>query len=443
MSGAEPVVPGSGPKTRSLLAWREQAVPRGVANSFPLFVSSAAGAEIVDVDGRRYLDFSGGIGVMNVGHSHPDVVRSVTQQIELFTHSCFQVGMYEGYVAVADWLNRHTPGAFAKKTLLMNSGAEAVENAVKIARYATGRPAVIAFQNAFHGRTLFTLSLTGKVDPYKRGFGPFTPDVYHVPYPDPYRGPYGSGEGAVRGSLDALRRLIEADVPPDRVAAIIVEPVQGEGGFVVPPRGFLKALEGWCREHEILLIVDEVQTGFGRTGALFACEHEGVEPDLLVSAKSIAAGLPLSAVTGRAEIMDRPHSGALGGTYAGNPVACAAALAVFGLFEDGTLVARAREIGNRLSERLALLRDRFDLVGDIRSLGAMAAMELVEDRTTRKPADVETSRLLNEALHRGLIILKAGRYGNVVRFLAPLVISDAQLDEGLDIIERSLEVVSG
>ena len=430
-----------GPRGRELLERRQRAVPRGVWNTTPLFCARAEGAEVWDVDGNRYIDFAGGIGVLNVGHSRPEVVEAVREQIGRFSHTCFHVTMHEGYVAVAEWLNRHTPGDHAKKTLLVNSGAEAVENAIKIARAYTGRPAVIAFDNAFHGRTLLALALTGKVHPYKAGFGPFVPEIYHVPYPDPYRNPFGEGADPVQGCLEALRRLLVTRVPADRVAAMIVEPVQGEGGFVVPPPGFLRALADFCRQQGILLIADEIQTGFGRTGRLWACEHDGVVPDLLVSAKSLAAGLPLAAVTGRADVMDAPVEGGLGGTYGGNPVACAAALEVFRLFDEGGILERARAVGQRVLTRFRAWRERFALVGDTRGLGAMAAIELVRDRRSKEPASEEATAVVKHCYEHGLIVLKAGLYGNVIRFLAPLTITDQQLDEGLAIIEGALERV--
>lgn len=438
----EPAPPG-GPRGQALLERRRQAVPRGVWNSTPLFADRASGAVIWDIDGSQYIDFAGGIGVLNVGHSRPEIVEAVRAQAERLTHACFHVTMYEGYVAAAEWLNRRTPGKHAKKTLLVSTGAEAVDNAVKIARAYTGRPAIIAFDNAFHGRTLMALSLTGKINPYKAGFGPFPGEVYRVPYPDPYRNPFGEGTDPVDGVLAALDRLLLSQVPPDRIAAVIVEPVQGEGGFVVPPRGFLTRLSEFCRQHGILLIADEIQTGFGRTGRLWACEHEDVVPDLLLSAKSLAAGLPLAAVTGRAEIMDAPGEGGLGGTYGGNPVACAAALEVFRLFDETDLLESARRVGTVVRERFASWYDRFPLVGDVRGLGAMAALELVRDRRTREPAAGETTAAVRLAWERGLIVLKSGLYGNVIRFLAPLTIPDDLLRQGLDVLEGVLADVAG
>ncbi|MFS8571233.1 MAG: 4-aminobutyrate--2-oxoglutarate transaminase [Thermaerobacter sp.] len=440
--GGDSPAPAGGARGQDLLERRRQAVPRGVWNSTPLFIDRAEGALVWDVDGNRYIDFAGGIGVLNVGHGRSEVTGAVRAQAERFTHTCFHVAMYEGYVAVAEWLNRRTPGTHARKTLLVNSGAEAVENAVKIARAYTGRPGIIAFENAFHGRTMMGLSLTGKINPYKAGFGPFPGEVYRVPYPDPYRNPFGDVD-PVDGALAALERLLVTQVPADRVAAVIVEPVQGEGGFVVPPRGFLARLSQFCRRHGILLIVDEIQTGFGRTGRLWACEHEDVVPDLFLTAKSLAAGMPLAAVTGRAEIMDAPAEGGLGGTYGGNPVACAAALEVFRLFDETDLLESARRVGAAVLERFQSWCDRFPLVGHVRGLGAMVAVELVRDRQTKEPASDEASEIVQLACRRGLIVLKSGLYGNVIRFLAPLSIPEDLLQEGLDILEGALAEVAG
>lgn len=431
-----------GGRGMELLQRRRQAVPRGVWNTTPIFIERARGAEVWDVDGNRYIDFAGGIGVLNVGHNRPEVIDAVQAQAPRLMHTSFHVAMYEGYVAVAEWLNRRTPGNHQKKTLLVNSGAEAVENAIKIARAYTGRPAVIAFENAFHGRTLMAMSLTGKLNPYKTGFGPFATEVYRVPYPDPYRSPFGEGVDPLTGALAALERLLTTQVPPKQVAAVIVEPVQGEGGFVVPPRGFLTELAAFCRRHDILFIADEIQTGFGRTGRLWACEHEDVVPDLILTAKSIAAGMPLAAVTGRAEIMDAPQEGGLGGTYGGNPVACAAALEVFRVFDETDILSRARHVGDVVMERFRRWQERFALIGDVRGLGAMVAMELVRDRNTKEPATRETEQAIRLAYERGLILLKAGLFGNVIRFLAPLTIEDEQLEEGLGILEEVLDDVA-
>jgi 4-aminobutyrate aminotransferase/(S)-3-amino-2-methylpropionate transaminase len=409
----------------------------------PVFITRAEGAVLHDVDGNSFLDFAGGIGCMNVGHCVPAVREAAQEQMGRFTHLCFAVTPYDAYVRLAEELNRRTPGSFPKKTLLVNSGVEGVENAVKIARAHTGRPAVIAFEHSFHGRTLLGMSLTSKVHPYKKGFGPFAPEVYRVPYGYCYRCSYSlkypSCEIHCAHALeDMFRRTVDADA----VAAVVVEPVLGEGGFVAPPCEFFRVLREVCTRHGILLVADEVQTGFGRTGTLFACEHLGVEPDLIVSAKSIAAGLPLGAVTGRAEIMDAPVPGGLGGTYVGNPVACEAALAVLKMFDDEQLAARAARIGDWVSDRTRQWQTEFLLLGDIRGRGAMRAFELVRDRTTREPAKEETEAIIKCCWQHGLIILPAGTYGNVIRLLVPLVIGDDQLDEGFAVLEAALASVS-
>jgi 4-aminobutyrate aminotransferase/(S)-3-amino-2-methylpropionate transaminase len=396
-----------------------------------------------DVDGNSFLDFAGGIGCMNVGHGAPAVREAAKEQLGRFTHLCFAVTPYDSYVRLAEELNRRTPGSFPKKTLLVNSGVEGVENAVKIARAYTGRPAVIAFEDAFHGRTLLGMSLTSKVHPYKESFGPFAPEVYRVPYGYCYRCSYSLTYPAceiccAHALEDVFRRTVEAGT----VAAVVVEPVLGEGGFVVPPREFFRVLREVCTRHGILLVADEVQTGFGRTGTLFACEQLGIEPDLIVSAKSIAAGLPLGAVTGRAEIMDAPVPGGLGGTYVGNPVACEAALAVLKMFDDQQLAARAVRIGEWVCHRTREWEAGFPLIGDIRGMGAMRAFELVRDRATRKPAKEETETIIKYCWQHGLIILPAGTYGNVIRLLVPLVITDDQLEEGFSVLQAALASVS-
>jgi 4-aminobutyrate aminotransferase/(S)-3-amino-2-methylpropionate transaminase len=441
-SAAIPLAPG--PETEALRAERERYLPRGVFTYHPIYPSSGQGARIVDVDGNTYLDFAGGIGTMNVGHSHPAVVAAIRAQVELYTHTCAHVLTPPPYIHLARRLAEITPGDFAKKVLLVNSGAEAVENAVKIARAATKRPAIISFENGFHGRTNLALALTGKVQPYRLGFGPFAPDIHAVPYPYSYRCPrHGAGDRERCDEWkDALERVFLTRVPADAVAAVIVEPVQGEGGFVVPPASFLPELREICTRCGILLIADEVQTGFGRTGRMFAVEHSGVQPDLMLLAKSLAGGLPLAAVVGRAEIMDAPQPGGLGGTYGGNPVACAAALAVLGTFEREPLVERANALGLMALERMREWQKRFQLVGDVRGLGAMVAMELVRDRTTKSPASGEAARLMAEARARGLLLIKAGLFDNVIRLLMPLVTSDAEMAEALDILEKSLATVS-
>jgi 4-aminobutyrate aminotransferase / (S)-3-amino-2-methylpropionate transaminase / 5-aminovalerate transaminase len=432
-----------GPRSRELMRRREAAVPRGLAHSVPVFAASADGASVTDVDGNVYLDFAGGIGVMNVGHSSPPVVAAVREQAGHFTHVCFSVLPYESYVSLAERLARLSPGTFPKKTLFVNSGAEAIENAVKIARHATKRPGVLCFEDGFHGRTLLALSLTSKVAPYKLGYGPFVPEVLRVPYGYCYRCAYGlEHPGCGLACVDEIEQLFKRHADPATIAAVVVEPVLGEGGFVVPPIGYLSRLASLCRRHGMLLIADEVQTGFGRTGRLFACEHEGVEPDLLVTAKSLAAGMPLAAVIGRAELMDGPIEGGLGGTYAGNPLACAAAHAVLDLFESGDLVRRSEVIGSRIEAAAVEWRKRHPLIGDIRRRGAMVGLELVGDRRTREPAKRETIEIIRLACARGVILIAAGTFGNVIRFLAPLTVSDDELDEGLEVLSGCFAAVA-
>jgi 4-aminobutyrate aminotransferase/(S)-3-amino-2-methylpropionate transaminase len=424
-----------GPRSRELMARRIAAIPRGVSHSTPIFAASADGVRITDVDGNIYLDFAGGIGVMNVGHSAPSVVEAVQAQAERFTHVAFSVAPYEGYVSLAERLAALTPGSFRKKTLFVNSGAEAIENAVKIARQATGRPGVLCFEDAFHGRTLLALSMTSKVAPYKIGFGPFVGDVHRVPYAYCYRCAYQAKHpDCALKCVEAIEDYFVRHVDPRTIAALVVEPILGEGGFVVPPLGYLAGLNRLCGRHGIVLIADEIQSGFGRTGKLFACEHEHVEPDLLVTAKSFAAGLPLAAVVGRSELMDAPGEGGLGGTYCGNPVACAAAHAVLDLFESGELIARSDAIGARIEARAREWERRSPLVGEIRRRGAMIGIELVTNRATREPAKPECDEIVRLAWTRGVILIAAGTFGNVIRFLPPLTISDDELDEGLEVM---------
>ncbi len=409
--------------TASLARRRRQSVARGVATAHPLWAARASGATLWDVEGRRYLDFTGGIGTLNVGHANPLVVAAIARQAAALTHACFQVAAYEPYVAVAEALNHRAPGRSRKKTLLLSTGAEATENAVKIAREYTRRPAVVAFEHAFHGRTLLALSMTGKEAPYKQHFGPFCGDVYRAPFPHARRGV------TTADALAALARLFGSDVAPERVAAIIVEPVLGEGGFVPAPPEFLSELRRIADEHGIVLIADEIQTGFGRTGKFFACEHYGVEPDLITVAKSLAGGLPLAAVVGKAEIMDAPEPGGLGGTFAGNPIACAAALAVLESI-DGAFLARATAVGARVGSALRALQSRFTSIEDVRGLGAMMAMELSSGARD----------ILDAARERGLLLLLAGD-GDVIRILVPLVVTDEELDEGLATLCASAEAV--
>jgi 4-aminobutyrate aminotransferase / (S)-3-amino-2-methylpropionate transaminase / 5-aminovalerate transaminase len=435
-----------GPASRALLARRAQAVPRGVPAVTPIALIAAEGAIVTDADGNRLIDFGGGIGVVNTGHRHPGVVAAVREQLDRYAHVCFPVSTYEPYVALAERLNRRTPGDHAKRTFFLNSGAEAIENAVKVARHFTGRQAVVCFEHGFHGRTNLAMALTSKVMPYKKGFGPFAPEVYRIPYPYCYRcgeaGREGSGEDCCLATRERLEQMFASVVDPESVAAIVMELELGEGGFVPAPPEYVQALAGFARDHGILFIADEIQTGFGRTGRLFASEHFGLIPDILVSAKSLAGGLPLAAVTGRADVLDSAQVGGLGGTYGGNPLTCAAALAVIEAMEAEDLPARAARMGERIRTRFCEWAMRHPCIGDVRGLGAMIAMELVSDRNTKTPDKALTGRLLAAALERGLILLSAGTYGNVIRVLAPLTTPDAVLDEGLDVMERALEAVA-
>jgi 4-aminobutyrate aminotransferase/(S)-3-amino-2-methylpropionate transaminase len=414
-----------------------------MGSAMPGFAESADGATLTDVDGRTYLDFATGISVMNVGHRHPRVLKAIVDQAQRLVHSGAPVMMPAVYVRLVRRLCEITPGRFPKKALLVNSGAEAVENAIKVVRQATGRPAIISFHNAFHGRTLMTMSVTGKVSPYRQNFGPYAPEVYQVPYPYEYRRPAGMAAESLGGAcVEAIRQLFKTTVSADRVAGILVEPVQGEGGFVVPPPDFLPALRQLCTEYQIPLIADEVQTAFGRTGKMFACEHSGLEPDLIVLAKSLGGGLPLAAVVGRSELMDATKPGGLGGTYGGNPVACAAALAVIEVLIEEKLPERGAKLGARALARMRGWMDRFPNVGDVRGVGAMVAMELVTDRSTRDPAGALTNEVLRYCHTHGLAVLKAGLYDNVVRLLFALTLSDAELERGLDILEDALGTLS-
>src|SRR5579863_1693367 len=415
-----------GPHSKAWMRRREAVVPRGHANITPVFMARAEGAVLEDVDGNRFLDFAGGIGCLNVGHRAPGVIAAIRAQLDRYLHLCFSVTPYESYVRLAERLNQVTPGNFPKKTLLVNSGAEAIENAVKFARAYTRRPAVICFEDAFHGRTLLAMSLTSKTNPYKAGFEPFASDIYRIPYAYCYRCAYSlrypeCGVFCAHHLEDTFKRVVAAE----SVAAVVVEPVLGEGGFVAPPPEFFPILQETCRRHGIVFIADEVQTGFGRTGALFACDRCGIEPDILVTAKSLGGGLPISAVTGRAEIMDAPAPGAVGGTFGGNPLACEAALAVLDIFEHENLAARADALGERFAARAREWQERWPLVGDVRGLGAMRAIELVRSRESREPADEETKALVRYCYERGLVVLSTGSYNNVIRLLVPLVITNA------------------
>ncbi len=434
--------PIPGPRSRELMLRRQEAVARGVFHSTPVFAARAEGAIVEDVDGNRFIDFAGGIGCNNVGHRAEPVMRSIRVQLDRFLHTCFSVMPYEGYIRLAERLNQLTPGKFPKKTLLLNSGAEAVENAIKIARAFTKRPAVICFDDAFHGRTLLALSLTSKTHPYKLGFEPFVSDVYRIPYAYCYRCAFGlkypnCGVACAQHLEDVFRRVVSAE----SVAAVIAEPVLGEGGFMAPPPDYFNVLVEICRRHGILFIADEVQTGIARTGTLFACEQYGIEPDMLLSAKSLGGGLPIAAVTGRAEIMDAPGVGGLGGTFIGNPVSCEAALAVLDAVEHENLCTRARQLGDRFVQRAEQWKQRFGIIGAIHGLGAMRALELVRPNST-EPADAGTRQVVKFCYEHGLITISAGSYGNVIRILMPLVIKDEEFEEALRVLEAALESVA-
>jgi len=416
---------------------RDAAFARGLGAQLPVYVDRARNAELWDVEGRRYIDFAGGIAVLNTGHLHPKVQAAVARQLDAFSHTCLMITPYEVAVELAEKLNRLVPGPAPKKSIFVTTGAEAVENTIKIARAHTGRPAVIAFGGGFHGRTFMAMALTGKVAPYKAGFGPFPAEVYHAPFPIAYHGV------SVQDSLDALEHIFKFDVEPERVAAIIVEPVMGEGGFYIAPPEFLQALRRLCDRHGIVLVIDEIQTGFARTGRMFAVEHAGVEPDLMTMAKSLAGGFPLAAVVGKASIMDAPGPGGLGGTYAGSPIACAAALAVLEIIEEENLCERATAIGELLAGSLRELQSANPSIGEVRNLGAMVAMELVRNGDPHAPDADLAKALTRRAAERGLVLLSCGLYGNVIRFLVPLTASDALIREGLSIVADSLRELGG
>ena len=424
-----------GPRTREILERERHAVAAPLIVHGPIVAAHASGSTITDVDGNTFLDFVGGVGVMNVGHGHPRVVEAVHAQAERFLHTDFTVVAYEAYIELAERLGALAPIEGPRRCAFFNAGTEAVENAVKLARLHTGRQAVIAFEGAFHGRTLLSLTMTSRTHPYKTGLGPFAPEVYRAPFPNAYRGPDADT------ALAALERMFSTQVPASHVAAIVFEPQQGEGGFVPAPPAFVEGLRNICDEHGIVLVADEVQTGFGRTGRMFAMEHFDVEADLVIVAKSIAGGLPLSGVIGRSTIMDGAHKGAIGGTFIGNPVALAAALAVLDVFEEEDLVARGVTVGHTIRSRMLEWKARWPEIGDVRGLGAMLAIELVSNRETKDPAPELTVAIIDEALQRGLILLKAGVYGNCIRVLCPLSISDGELDEGLAVWEEALAAV--
>jgi 4-aminobutyrate aminotransferase / (S)-3-amino-2-methylpropionate transaminase / 5-aminovalerate transaminase len=434
-----------GPRSREWFERRETAVPRGVANIHPIVTARASGAIVEDVDGNRLIDFATGIAVLNIGHTAPEVVAAAQRQLELDTHTCFHVTANEPYIELAERLNALVPGDHEKKTMFANSGAEAVENAVKIARKHTGRSAVVVFDHAFHGRTLMAMSLTAKVMPYKQGMGPFAPEVYRLPLAYPYRCPTGGteetcAESCLAYALDEMHKHIGEE----NIAAILIEPIQGEGGFIVPAPGFIAGLAEFAAVNGIVFIADEIQSGMGRAGRWFAIEDEGVVPDIVLSAKSLGGGLPISAVTGRADLMDSVHVGGLGGTYGGNPVAAAAALAVLDKIEAEGLLGRSRTVGETIGGRMRTMQGRFGSIGDVRGRGAMRAMELVADRVTKEPLDgAVMSALGKAALERGLIVLTAGTYGNVLRLLPPVTIDDGLLDEGLDLLEEAVAATAG
>lgn len=431
-----------GPKAKTLLDRRHGVVPDGVGYGIPTFVDSAKGALLKDVDGNQFIDFAGAIGVINVGHRHDAVVEALHDQIDHHIHTGFNVMMYDSYIEFAEKLAELAPGSFDKKVMFLNSGAEAIENAIKMARKYSGRQAVVSFSGGFHGRTLMTMSLTGKVKPYKYEYGPFAPEIYHAPFPYNYRRPESMDEPEyTQFMLDQIRDFFIKEVDPSQVAAFVMEPVQGESGFIIPDKKFVQGVAELCREHGILFIADEIQTGFGRTGKYFGINHYDVVPDMITISKSMGAGIPISGVIGRQDVMDYASPGELGGTYCGSPLGCRAGIAVLDVMEKEQINDRAVAVGRRVMERFASMYDQFDVIGDYRGLGAMCALEFVKDRATKEPDKALTGNILQEAHSRGLITLKAGVHDNVIRLLMPLVITDAQLEEGLDILEESVEAV--
>jgi len=425
-----------GPRSLAILERKDKVIAGPLSIHLPVVIEEGRGATLIDVDGNTFIDFAGGVGCLNVGHSHPKLVEAAQEQLTRFSHTDFTVVPYEVYVTLAERLIALSPFTGPAKAAFFNAGTEAVENAVKFARSYTKRPAVIVFEGAFHGRTLLSMTMTSKTHPYKAGLGPFAPEVYRVPFAQDYRGP------DTRTALAALERALVTQVAAEQVAAIVIEPVQGEGGFVVAPRDFMAGIRRLCDEHGIVLVVDEVQTGFGRTGKMFAIEHYGIEPDLMIVAKSIAGGLPLSGVIGKAEIMDAPADSAIGGTYVGNPVAQAAALAVLDVFEEESLVERAQQIGERIRERMVSWQERVEQIGDVRGLGAMLAIEFVRDRDSKEPNPELATAVVEAAAERGLLLLKSGIYSNCIRVLCPLVLTDAELDEALEVWEDALLAVA-
>ncbi|MCM3570596.1 4-aminobutyrate--2-oxoglutarate transaminase [Neobacillus mesonae] len=426
--------------TKELQEKRKKYVPKGVSNGNLNFAAHASGATVTDIDGKEWIDFAGAIGTLNVGHTHPKVTEAVKNQVDKFLHPGFNVMMYDGYINLAEKLCEITPGDFDKMAIFFNSGAEAVENAIKISRRYTNRPAVVSFVRGYHGRTNLTMGMTSKVKPYKFGFGPFAPEIYQAPYPNMYHKPAGmTDEAYVDQVIEDFKDFFISTVAPEMVACVVMEPVQGEGGFIVPPKKFVQAVNEFCKEHGIVFVSDEIQTGFGRTGTLFAIDHFDVVPDLMTVSKSLAAGLPLSGVVGKAEILNAAEPGELGGTYAGNPVACAAALAVIDVIEEEKLVEKAEILGQKFEAKLRELAGKHDYIGDIRRLGAMVACEIVEDRTSKRPNKAKTSEIAKYANENGLLLLTAGIKSNVIRFLAPLVITDEELEKGLAILEKAFQ----
>jgi 4-aminobutyrate aminotransferase/(S)-3-amino-2-methylpropionate transaminase len=426
-----------GPRSKAILERKDRVIADPLSIYLPVVVAEGRGATLTDVDGNTFIDFTGGVGCLNVGHSHPKVVEAAQEQLTRFAHTDFTIVPYEVYVTLAERLIAVSPFTGPAKAAFFNAGTEAVENAIKFARSYTKRPAVIVFEGAFHGRTLLSMTMTSKTHPYKAGLGPFAPEVYRVPFAQDYRGP------DTRTALAALERALITQVAAEQVAAIVIEPVQGEGGFVVAPRDFMTGIRRICDEHGIVMVVDEVQTGYGRTGKMFAIEHYGIEPDLMTVAKSIAGGLPLSGVIGKAEIMDSPPDSAIGGTYVGNPVAQAAALAVLDVFEEENLVERAQQIGERIRERMVSWQERIEQIGDVRGLGAMLAVEFVRDRDSKEPNPELATAVVEAAAERGLLLLKSGIYSNCIRVLCPLVLTDAELDEALEVWEDALGAAVG
>ncbi|WP_017755095.1 4-aminobutyrate--2-oxoglutarate transaminase [Calidifontibacillus oryziterrae] len=426
-----------GEKSKELYRIREENVPRGPFHTSPAFIDKAEGAIVTDVDGNQLIDLGGAIGTLNVGHCPPKVIEALKNQLDRFIHPSFNVLMYESYINLAKKLNEITPGSFKKKTVFFNSGAEAVENAVKFARKFTGRRAVVSFDRGYHGRTLLTMSLTSKVKPYKNGFGPFATDTYKLRYPYYYRKPKGmTNEELDQFLFNQIDDFFISEVPPEDIAAIIIEPVQGEGGFIVPSTNFMRQLKSICEQHGILFIADEIQTGFGRTGKMFACEHFGIEPDLITLSKSLGAGIPISAVTGRSEIMDAPNVGEIGGTFSGSPLGCVAGLEVIKMIETDGLVDRANEIGETILASFRSMQEKYSKIGDVRGLGAMCAIEIVKDRESKIPDKQFASQVIAEVNRRGVVVLSAGIYSNVIRILCPLVITQDQLKEALTIIDE-------